>query len=168
MSGHHLPKNIDPFKQFDAGVRLDGFIELAKLSRLDNLLASQAGQVKVVLQFGRDEQSMAVLEGSVKAELSLVCQRCMKNSPFELNSEFSFAFIRKDSDIDSLPSEYEPLLLEQPLLELYQLVEEEIILALPIVHYHENDCASSRNEEQSEGDEDKPNPFAILETLKKP
>ena len=86
MSGHHLPQNIDPFKQFDARIALEGHIELKKLSRLDGLLSSNGGRVSVKLYFGRDEQGTAMLTGSLSACIHAV---------YSLLATFIFSFTSK-------------------------------------------------------------------------
>jgi uncharacterized metal-binding protein YceD (DUF177 family) len=73
----------------------------------------------------------------------------------------------------TLPSTHEPVLVENEQLNLLAVIEDELILSLPQVVYHdEADCAVSRDElssgESAESDSDSPakNPFEVLKQLK--
>jgi uncharacterized protein len=174
MNDQQIPQRLDPFKQIGAGLKYDGFVSLDRLSRLDGLIADQQGKVKVSFRFYRDEQKIAVVSGKVEASLKLVCQRCHDIDEFLAESEFCFALLRKEEDAQYLPEMYEPLVLQAPELDIFELIEEELILTLPIVHYHDESyggaCAeAAKNTTFGATDVDsevKPNPFAVLEKLK--
>lgn len=72
-----------------------------------------------------------------------------------------------------LPESYEPLLLEESTVSLLEMIEDELILLLPLVAKHntsechvEQDFAASPALVHDEPTEDQ-NPFAALEQLKK-
>jgi len=168
-----IPQRLDAAKQVAAALRYDGYVDLSRLSRLDDLLAEQQGEVKVSLNFDQDEQNIAVLWGSIEAEPKLICQRCHKPDVFFINTTFSFALIQKEEDAEHLPEIYEPLLLSTPEINVFELIEEELILALPIVHFHAEghpDCSESIEgasfRDKDAGTAEKQNPFSVLETLK--
>jgi len=170
MSAQHIPKRLDPFKQIGSGIDISGQIELKSLARLEDLLADQEGAVEVSLSFYRDEQGFAIVAGDVAATVNLACQRCLQADALDLVGEFAFALIREQSEAGSLPEGYEPLILDTPELDLHELVEEELILTLPIVHYHQQGCHAESQGDSFGGDKnetlEKPNPFAVLEKLK--
>ncbi len=170
MSGQRIPQCLDPFKQIGAGIEIRGKLALAELARLEGLLANLDGEVEVQLSFFRDEQNIAVISGSVKSAVNLGCQRCLAIDAFWVDSQFRFALLRNESQIDNLPESYEPMILDKPELNVHAMIEEELILALPIVHFHSESCkkgfdkTSFGDVEQLESS--KPNPFAVLEKLK--
>ena len=74
---------------------------------------------------------------------------------------------------EELSPEYEPLFVEDEPLHLADIVEDELILALPAVAMHpESECTGAQHpsrdgEEESQPAEAKPNPFAVLAKLKR-
>ncbi len=170
MNDQLIPQRLDPFKQVGAGTEMKGNIPLNCLERLEGLLADSEGSVSVHLHFFRDEQRIAVISGKIDAVLSLTCQRCLTVEKVNIEGAFLFALLRSEEDAHSLPDIYEPLVLDKPEIDLHALVEEELILALPIVFYHSEVCQPLDGKttfgDQVEGAEKKPNPFAVLEKLK--
>lgn len=170
MNGQHIPQGLDPFKQIGSGNEIGGQIALEKLSRLDGLLANQEGFVSAALQFYRDEQHIAVVSGQIASDLHLTCQRCLQADEVSISGEFTFALIRDEAHIDNLPDGYEALVLDKPELNLYALIEEELILSLPIVHFHDGQCKDGEQKmsfgELDKNTGEKANPFAVLDKLK--
>lgn len=170
MNDQQIPQRLDPFKQVGAGAEMKGSISLNSLKRLEGLLADSDGKVSVHLHFYRDEQRMSVVSGEISAVLSLICQRCLGLEKVNIEGSFLFALLRSEDDVDNLPDNYEPLVLDNPEIDLYGLVEEELILALPIVFYHSEGCQPLNGKttfgDQANGNEQKQNPFAVLEKLK--
>jgi len=169
MTSQQIPQRLDPFKYIGGGLELAGSVALERLTRLDDLLANKQGNVQISIRFSRDEQKFAVVSGEIETEVNLVCQRCRAVDTISIASEFRFALLRKEADIQSLPESYEPMLLDKPELDIYELIEEELILALPIVHYHEEGNCSEALQKSFGKDvnvEEKPNPFSVLEKLK--
>jgi uncharacterized protein len=170
MSGQQIPQHLEPFKHIAAGSEIAGTIALEGLKGLEGLLTDFNGEVSVSLGFYRDEQNIALVSGQITSTLNLVCQRCLGAYPLGVKEEFLFALLRDEEQIENLPESYEPLVLEKPELDIHGLVEQELILALPIVHYHESNCEALSNETSfgDSGTEElkRPNPFAVLEKLK--
>jgi len=172
MNSQQIPNRIDPLKYIGSGLELAGSIPLSRLTRLDGLLANSEGNAEVFLRFYRDEQKIAVILGKVEAQLNLLCQRCLGVDQVTIKSEFLFALVDEE-DINHLPAMYEPLILEKPELNIYELIEEDLILAIPIVHYHDDKVVGGCLEfipktfgKIDSSVDEKPNPFSILEKLK--
>lgn len=134
---HRLPVQIDPIRLAVAGQQLQGELEISRLTRLSDLLTLTDGMVKVQLDFDIDVNKIHYARGSLKAALSLCCQRCMQAMPFELNIDVSLGFIAHEHQIEELVAEYEPYLLEESPIVLSDIIEDEILLALPQVPMHE-------------------------------
>lgn len=154
-----------------------GAIALADMPRLRAALVSDQGEAAVELRFGRDEARRWVIRGHVEAQLWLNCQRCLQDYPQPLCNEFQLAVVGSESEAERLPDELDPLLLEEnQRLRTRDLVEDELILALPVVARHpqgqpcegEQYLQSAAEGDASEQDEtQKPNPFAVLAGLKR-
>ncbi len=172
MSDHTLPKTLDPFKYADQNKILEGEVALHLMPRLAEMLVDTNGRVKVELEFDRDPQRLRILKGALNTTVNLVCQRCLHPVAKEIESKFTLGIVYNDEQAQNLPRVYEPLLVEDEKLVLLDVVEEELILSLPMFAYHaqcdteEYDKADESEAALEELEEKKPNPFEVLSGLK--
>lgn len=167
MSDHSLPKSVDPLKYADQRKVLEGKVLVESLPRLAELLVEPTGQVSVKLEFGRDEQNLRILQGELGADLQLLCERCLAPVEKRIESQFTLGIVLDDEQAKNLPRSYEPLLVDPEKLELAEVIEEELILSLPMFAYHD-DCeiAVKAETEDVPEENEKPNPFSVLSQLK--
>ena len=111
-------------------------MEIARLSRLRPLLASTEGSVDYRLSFGRDERGYGVVTGRVFGELRLRCQRCNEAMALPVDSALSLALTEGLDEAAALPDDYDPLLLDGRLIRSSELVEDELLLAVPVIPRH--------------------------------
>lgn len=136
MSEKLIPEHIDPFRFAEQGITIAGVVNVVDMRRLADLLWSTEGRVKVDFHFKLDAQRIPILTGSVQTSLVLQCQRCMEPFTYEIMSSFCLGIVRTLKEADSLPKAYEPALVLANVLALRELVEDEIILNLPIIPKH--------------------------------
>ncbi|RTE64314.1 hypothetical protein EH243_18015 [Amphritea opalescens] len=168
MSNAPLPKKIDPRKLADRGVRIQGDVEFTLLPNLVTMLADKQGQASVDLQFDTDELRIRTIKGTADAKVFMTCQRCLEPVEIEVEAKFNLAVAPTEEHAKNLPRYYDPLIVAGDDLELFPMVEEELILSLPIVPYHD-DCSvqtSFGDEVTTDNETDKPNPFSVLASLK--
>lgn len=144
---------------------LKGSIPLAQLSRLHDQLADTSGEVHWHIEGGVDRLQRLWLYLEVTGDLQLVCQRCLTGVPWPLHSETVLTQFTSEADIDEAEAIDEDLegMLIDPALDIEALVEDEILLALPIAPTH-TQC--SDKDALAKLASDKPNPFAVLAQLK--
>ena len=166
-----LPHQIDPFRLAESGAELSGPIPLKQMRRLLPLLADDSGEISVVLNFDIDELNVPYVKGHITAVLNIICQRCLETLKFPVDQEVLLAWVRNDFEAERLPIRYESYLVEENPLMLKDVVEDELLLALPQVPMHkEKECPASKwlkeqgQEELSEDNSE--NPFSILANLK--
>jgi uncharacterized protein len=139
---------IDSLEFARAGRCLSGVVAVAALQRLMDVLASDQGDlawsVCGELAFDNAGQRQSWLVVSVRGELRLVCQRCLKPVSWLLDVENRLLLVPPGrewpdeslvgfgdgSDVDPVEA-----LVDQVLLNL---VEDEVLLALPIAPRHES------------------------------
>ncbi len=166
-----LPARADVFRLADAGRRFAGDLAQADLGRLAGLLAGREGTLAYRLDFHRDAEGRAVARLRLDGQLDLVCQRCMGAMPWTLAVETELAFFTHEVEIGEAETHYEPVILEEETVSLKDLIEEEILLALPQVAMHAADaCEASRliealAEDETSREDDRP--FAALAALKR-
>lgn len=166
-----LPSHLDARKMAHQGCQLEGIIPLAKLQRLNSALTRLEGEVMVDLTFTVDERSHPVVIGTVEAQVFVVCQRCMGEMPYLVKSNVHVALVAGEDQAKALPKDLDPWTVVDSSADFYHLIEEEILLALPMVAYHDHPCVEqslfSSQEEADQGENTKVNnPFSVLEQLK--
>lgn len=166
-----LPVQIDPFRLAETGRMLEGQLELAGMKRLAGYLHAAEGLVDTSLSFGVDESGLRYLEGRLRAVLEVICQRCMEPMRVPVNHAFVLGLVSSEHEADRLPDGYEPLLVDSNRMLLSDIVEDELILAIPIVPMHspaECPAGSPANAGRKEAvaDEPRESPFAVLAGLK--
>lgn len=153
------------------GYEIQGKWPLNQLKRLSEALVDNEGEVEVSLRFDKAGH-IPYIKGHVAASLQLTCQRCLQPLVYPVDHDFKLGLVFNEDQIERLPDEFEPYLVEDEDNYLADLLEDELLLALPIVAMHEYDCAeySSTDSEQA-GEVDtqdvKENPFAALKDLLK-
>lgn len=149
-----------------------GSVSLSAMTRLAGYLHDAEGSVDVELAFGIDEQGIKYAAGRMQTVLRLVCQRCLQSMTYPIDIETRLGLARTE-DAARLPEGYEPLILEDSTVEVARIVEDELILALPIVPAHPpGECAVKAigpvaEKTATDSSSDKRRPFAGLAELMK-
>ena len=170
MSEKFIPEHIDPYRYAEQNLQLKGTVKLADMQRLSVNLNQEMDKADVDLHFGIDEQGLAYLKGRVTAKLKLQCQRCMEPFIYEIMSDFALGIVNTLDEANALPDQYEPALAKDGQLALRELIEDELILNLPIIPRHAPDaCKVQLPVADSGWEQDKAgeSPFHVLESLKK-
>ena len=154
---HKLPRYVEPTRLANNRQTLSGVLSLAEMPRLAESLPAQDQEIETCLQFGRDDGNRVVIEIHIRATLLLECQRTLKTYSQDFDITTTLCPITHDSEAKLLPQGYEPLLLHDDQITTVDLVEDELLLALPIVpKQQDNDCAQTDNQAyyaDSENDE---------------
>ena len=169
-----LRLDVAPFAK-DAG-QLDGDWPLRDLVRLHDAAHAETRTADggVVSWQARGEWRRAGGEGQpwlhVKASATMVleCQRCLGPVVEQLAVERSFLFVHGEDAAAQLDADSEDdVLALTRALDLRELIEDELLLALPLVPRHAVCPAPLPLAETPELADDKPNPFAVLAALKR-
>ncbi len=172
-----LPAYIKLRRLAQRDARLEGTLPLSQFTRLaehsalsDNALA-QAAPLEAELEFFFDEERWLVIQGVARCHLPLVCQRCMQGFNYCIDLRVSLVQVASDEEANELPGGYEPLVFQEDELPIETLLEDDLLLALPLVPLHpEHECQQSiRNYQTTEPEpciNKRKNPFKVLEQLK--
>ena len=175
-----LPEHVLPLRLAHKGEKLEGDVSLGRMSRLATLLhhahgntdESGAGSAHVELSFGYDDEGQARITGRVEARPVMICQRCLEPMPVEVACDVSLALVVEGTDTSKLDSGYEPLVVGESPQSLADLVEDEIMLALPSIARHQPDScrmpagADVEDDASAPHEQRRDNPFAVLKRLK--
>ena len=161
-----LPDRVDFLKQVERNARYNGVLPVAGLERLKLSLYDESGQISASVHFST-RAGVPCLDGTVQAELRLECQRCMEPVTQQVTGVFRFGLVRGDEEAALLPKEFEPLLLSEGEQSLIAIIEDELILSLPIVARHDEECSANVRQHNSDRGTETYKPFADLKELMK-
>ncbi len=168
-----LPLTTDPIKDAQRRIDLNGIYTRQNLERLAESVNQVLSDAQVTISFFVDPQKLPVFKGTAQIEIELICQRCGEAYVEQLKTEFLYSPIKSIAIIDELPEIYEPIEVNAfGEIDLLALVEDELILSLPLVPKHLSEHCEVSISEQIFGElpieeAKKPNPFAVLANLKK-
>ncbi|MEC8357080.1 MAG: YceD family protein [Pseudomonadota bacterium] len=170
-----LPLYIDIRKAFDLETVFEGSCSLERLPRFADCLASPDGEISGKLRLGATGTGRRVITGSVSATVEVFCQRCLEPLSLELTDTIQLALVESESQIDSLEAAWDPWIIDGPKISIASLLEEQLMLCMPLVSYHRDErCVKALEYQQrkeppdySSGDRAAVNPFEVLKVLKK-
>lgn len=163
----------------DAG-RLEGAWPGADLERLADSQTLPQDTVAAAVQWQLQGERVATSVGdhehwlhlTASSTVWLTCQRCLQPLAESLVVDRRLRFVRDEAQAEALDAESEDDVLAMPRwLDARELIEDELLLALPLVPRH-GQCpqALPMSVEADEGPADaadeRPNPFAVLKSLK--
>lgn len=176
------PLRLDVAAFIAEGAALQGEWPANDLSRLmesqtppqDIVPASVAWQAQGERRAVTGSEAEQWLHLSAKTAVWLTCQRCLQPFQQDLAVATRLRFVRDEAQAEALDAELEEDVLAMPRwLDVRALVEDELLLALPLVPRHDHcpqplPIALDETAELDDGDEpdDRPNPFAVLQALK--
>lgn len=154
--------------------RIEGELSLHDCPRLEELMQSSnlvnpakinhTGLINYVLQGKTDAAGQHVLQLTILSSFSTVCQRCLNAMPLNINLNFSYLIGEvSDADVEAVDvdnSDDYDLQQANKAMDLIALIEDEIIMAMPIAPMHEEGCVELTTQSG-----EKPNPFAVLKGL---
>jgi uncharacterized protein len=119
----------------DEGRQVELRIPLARLSRLEGMLASSDGTATGTVALSRQERRI-IADVQFAARVTLTCQRCLGPMHLDLDGSSQVVLPETEDEAAGVPQEFETVLAPQGRLRLSGLIEEELLLALPAAPRH--------------------------------
>lgn len=170
MSTPPIPRYVDLRKLAASGGSIAGDVQMGDLERLASECVHCDNPVKVELECGIDEEGYRTVQGTVKAVMPLQCQRCLGVVDIEAAASPVLAMVWSEEQIPDLPKRFDGIVVDAEPSDLYALIEDELLLCLPLAPRHaEGQCSalSERFGDLPEEDKGRGNPFEVLASLKK-
>jgi uncharacterized protein len=163
MDDHLL---IHPERLSSKPLVFEGTFTPAELERLEDSLAGPAGELRYRITAGLDKQRRKVLSCIIEGFVFLLCQSSLEQFRHEISISDQLVLVDNESELPAveLESDAEDYLVADAPLDIRDLVEDAVLLALPMVP------RKPGLEEAKGGEKDavrKPSPFAALASLKK-
>ncbi len=130
-----FPDWIDVRRAAQAGRRFAGEARLEWMPRVLDLLDAPAPTDAIAFEIDAalDEQRTARLSVHVHGEVPMTCQRTLGRFMQPIDSGSTVAIVASEREAEALPDDLEPKLVTDARLRLVELVEDELLLALPLV-----------------------------------
>ena len=145
----------------EAKQTLAGEIDTANCERLAETLSAsgKVANINFKLTGAAKQLRNPSLHLHIEAKLPVTCQRCLDEMQVQLNLDFNY-IICKELPIETDENDDTDWLEAAPDMNVQALIEDELLLAMPIAPMHAHDCS-----QQSMQSGEKPNPFAVLKGL---
>jgi uncharacterized protein len=159
------PILIDPLKHAREGRQIAGKLPVSGLDeRVASELVDTAGEVSWTLSGFIDNLRRPSLRIELAASLSVPCGRCLQPLAVDLKADTVITLFSSEDKLEEAVEADESLdaIIAEPELDVLALIEDEIIMGLPLSPLHD-DCGT---EHLARAKADKPNPFAVLAALK--
>ena len=123
-------------------------LKLSCFERLGPLLADSNGEIVFEWAFYRNAGKQICAKLAVQAPIHLTCQRCNNPLNFVIDTEIEMQQVKTEAEAEALPLAVQPLYLnELNQIKPHEILEDELILALPMFAMHEKkDCSLSQNQ----------------------
>jgi uncharacterized protein len=133
---------IDGLEFARTGSRLEGQCPVADFPRLRDALHSPAGVLRYEVEGIAEERGKPALRLKLAGSLQVVCQRCLGSLefPFRIETSLQLAASQAEMDAGPLDAEGPEQIVAGREMQVLDLVEDELLLALPIAPRHEG-CA---------------------------
>jgi DUF177 domain-containing protein len=151
----------------ERGVQVTGGVPLSACPRLAVLATADSGAIDASLVVSRHDSGVPLVRGEVNAALSMPCQRCLDPVDVPVHVTMKLAVVTDETQL--IPDGSEPYISADGVGRLADLVEEELLLALPDYPVHESMQACGELVNSVLEHEQTPqarNPFAVLRDLK--
>ncbi|MDF7681108.1 23S rRNA accumulation protein YceD [Enterobacteriaceae bacterium ESL0689] len=166
-----LPLTLDPVHAAQKRLDYAGIYSRNQVERIASSVVSVDSDVECSLSFTIDNQRLVVIYGDAQVSVTLECQRCGKPFSHRVHTKYCFSPVTRGEQTEALPESYEPIEVNEfGEIDLLAMIEDEIILSLPIVPVHDSEHCEVSDAERVFGElpeeAQKPNPFAVLASLK--
>ncbi|MEM7400807.1 MAG: YceD family protein [Pseudomonadota bacterium] len=169
-----LPIQFDPQMFADQHTDLHGLVATDTMQRLQSNIVSSEPMVTTKLRFSKGLFGYPLAMGEAHAKVTMRCERCLDNVVFDLDPHIEVLIKPAEEHLpngtNSLEENPDFHEYEGNLLSLSELIEEELLLAMPLVPKHEDISLCNQDmvawlasNEGPEADAKRAeNPFAIL------
>jgi uncharacterized protein len=129
------------------GATLDREFRLIDLPRLADWAVDDQARAHLSARFHLIEARVGVV-GRATAKLRLICQRCLGPVQVPVDDEFHVVLVPSEVEMDQLPEQQDAVVVDATRLELSWLLEEQLLLAMPLVPLHATlaECATRAHE----------------------
>jgi len=133
------PIHIDGFRFAQSCGRIEGEVRLVDLPRLQDVLSSPAGSLRYKLDGTQDDMGRLALRIRAEGSLGLTCQRCLGPLELPVLLDNLLVLARSEREIEGGSDDPEgpDRLVANEAMPVLEMLEDELLLAIPYVPRHE-------------------------------
>ncbi|MEM8844786.1 MAG: YceD family protein [Pseudomonadota bacterium] len=168
-----LPLRFDPALFAKQGRQIEGDLAIRDMPRIVDLTHNLETILHVTMVFSKSSLQFPLVKGTIQGQVVQICQRCLGDVAIDIDQEFELLLVGPDSTELASQEGHELFEYQDQYISTIELIEDETILALPIVAKHktleECDAVARKWIEEKEykpADIKGENPFASLKNLK--
>lgn len=168
----HFPALVNPWRMAENQQTLVGSIPLSRMSRLSDLLLNHAtesdiqGDVLFDANFDISMDKRPIIQLRVQAQVPLQCQRSLQIYLHVIDQELELSLLDSNKQ-DDADDGTDVVLVKSSQLAIAEVVEDELILALPLIAVNpEHPVVEFHSQDEDYKEPEKQNPFAALQKLK--
>jgi len=125
----------------DQGATLTGRVPVVRFARLCDLLVGSGGDVHITLRFTRARRQRAKISAHATATLDLSCQVCLEPVRCEIDTSCKLLVVGSEEELLGLNKEEDGIVCADDVVSVQTIVEDELLVALPMVARHPGNCA---------------------------
>ena len=160
------PQSINPLCLAKNKEQIKGSLSLDSLARLEDILLDNHGQVQYSLSFDFDASGICLIKSCIDTTVLLQCQRCLKSVIIEIQKSSVLGTYKDSDEFKKLEGNYEPCQLDEEFILVEKLVEDELLLAIPLIPLHSNKKCIGEDALKALNVNNKMNSFSTLAELK--
>jgi uncharacterized protein len=136
MFSDPLPARVNHRKLATENRNVEGILQLSAFKRLAESLLATEGEVSAKLAFRKGRKHSTLITGDVFVTVSLSCQNCLAPVDYDLKAELHHAIVTSEEALFKLEEEEDGIVSLEDLVDTVDLLEDELILSLPMVAKH--------------------------------
>lgn len=160
-----MPAQIKLFKFANKGLVFSQTYRVKDFPRISDLASNDDGLVEVKLGFKLEDKKIPCIKGSIKLDLTLICQRCLQGVNTHLQPNFNLAFVQNEQQGENLSAGFETILGADEEFSSIEFITDEVLISIPMIPMHNYACVSY-DKTQTINLQKRENPFAILKNIK--
>ena len=168
-----LPLRFDPVLFAKQGRQIEGDLAIRDMPRIVDLTPNPDTKLHVTMSFSTSSLKFPLVKGTIDGQVVQSCQRCLGDTTVEIDQSFELLLVSPDSVELATQEGHELFEYTGQFISTIELLEDETILAMPIVARHEllDECEPIarkwfKQKEHEPADAKRDNPFAALKNLK--
>ncbi|HTE41276.1 MAG TPA: DUF177 domain-containing protein [Steroidobacteraceae bacterium] len=138
----HIEELVDAMQLAARGGTIRRKFTFAELPRLSGMAAEVGTEPSLVARFHMLGPRVAIA-GSVTAQLRTTCQRCLRPVDVPIDDEFDVVISKSDTELDELAETQDAVVADASRFDLALLVEEQLLLAVPLVPLHTSEACAA-------------------------
>lgn len=157
-----LSQYIKPWVLYRHRETLVGELPLSSMPNLRDSQNSSDALARAEMQVVQRDDDQIVLVGTVSVALEFTCQRCLQPLQQTISADFELVLVKNAQQLSKVSSDDDAIVVEDS-LELAPLLEQELILTLPMIAKHDDCKMAYKNTD--DGSAERRQPFSHLKDL---